>query len=955
MHTQFSASFQNIKKKHSDNKNETNMRKIILAFLFIFGSIFAQSGEWVSKGIGGGGAFFVPSISPFDDNEFFTVTDMSAVFRSGDGGETWETINFTQIKASTICGVQFTSDADLLYGIDGGDYPKPVYSQDGGETWTAIPEDPTNNETFYFYADETNTDRLIISNYSSMFFSNDAGNSFTEIFNTSEGGGVLVSGTFWSGDLILIGTNFGIYESTDGGATFSFISNLSLPDGEGIVSFSASEQNGTIRLYCVTLDDASVYAGVTGADYQDFRGIYKYDYGTKSNWVNISGSLPSDMKAFFASTSRENIDIVYVAGGDVSTAFPAVFKSTDSGSTWSEIFKTNNNENIYTGWSGYHGDYDWWWGEYALGFAVSRANPDVAILTDLGYVHSTTDGGATWKQNYVNPADQNPINQPTPKGKNYRGVGLENTSVWHMTWLDQNNIFAGFADIAAIRTTDGGTSWSKKYNDLNINSVYMTIYNSADNLLYAATSTVHDVHEETRLDDYMDSGDGDVRVSSDGGENWSALYDFGMPVVWIAFANDDANGMYAAVAHSVNGGIYRCDNVSGAPDVWTKLANPPRTEGHPFNIHLLNDGTIVANYSGRINPSGDFTASSGVFVSTDNGVSWQDRSSSEMLYWTKDLTIDPSDPNQNTWYASVFSGWGGPPNDLGGLYKTTDRGVSWTIILDKYRVSSCAIDPNNHERMIVASATEGLWFTENLHSKNPQFEFAEEYPFFHPTRIFFDPYAPENIWVVSFGNGIRLGNISLLPVELISFAGHFEKGKVILEWETATETNNKGFQIERRKESDKSDWERIAFVGGAGTSASRRKYSFADEEIETAKYFYRLKQIDFDGGFHYSNEIKINASVPARFELSQNYPNPFGKSASSAGITTIDFTLPQKSFVRLTLYNELGETVRVLLNEQREAGFNKFSFDASNLSSGVYFYELKTKGFSASKKMLIIN
>ena len=102
-------------------------------------------------------------------------------------------------------------------------------------------------------------------------------------------------------------------------------------------------------------------------------------------------------------------------------------------------------------------------------------------------------------------------------------------------------------------------------------------------------------------------------------------------------------------------------------------------------------------------------------------------------------------------------------------------------------------------------------------------------------------------------------------------------------------------------------------------------------------------------------EIGEEDNFPNEFVLKQNYPNPFGKSASSAGVTTIDFTLPQKSFVRLTLYNELGETVRVLLNEQREAGFNKFSFDASNLSSGVYFYELKTKGFSASKKMLIIN
>ncbi len=765
-------------------KIKIKLFKTALVILVIFSSVVlhGQTETWASKGIGAGGGLFMPAVSPHNNAEYFVPTDMGELFHTTSNGTAWETIHFNQIVPSIVAAVQFTSDPDILYAISGWDFPIAVKSTDGGATWNPLPSDPTGQEALYIFADDSQTGRLVVSNYFNIYFSNDGGNSFTQIYSTTDGSGVHIGGVFWDGNVILIGTNSGILESTDNGATFSINSNLALPPGEGISTFSAAKQNGVTRLFCVTIDQSSIYGGMSGAEFYSYKGIYKANYTSTSNWINIFTSLPANLRFYFVTTAKNNIDIAYIGGGDINTSFPVVYKTTDGGNSWSENFKTNNNENIYTGWSGYQGDKNWWYGEYALGLSVASNNPDVVLLTDLGFIHSTTDGGATWHQNYVNTQDQNPPNQPTLKGKSYHGTGIENTSVWWLTWINANEIFASFTDITGIKSSDGGESWNMDYSGLDINSVYMVLKNPSNQKHYAATSSIHDLYQETRLEDNpIDNGTGDIRVSTDNGHTWQVLHDFGMPVVWIAFAPNNPNKMYASVVNSSSGGIYKCNNVETNPNAWTKLTSPPRTEGHPFNIKILNDGTIVATYSGRI--SGNFTASSGVFISTDDGVTWQDRSHDDMKYWTKDIIIDPSDNAQNTWYVCVNSGWGGQANDLGGLYKTTDRGITWTNILDLYRVESCAINPANNNEMVVTTYNEGLWSTQNLNSTNAEFLQISSYPFFHPLRVFFDPYDQGKIWVTSFGNGLRKGSTALLTEVLL-------QTKIFLEGPYNSATNN---------------------------------------------------------------------------------------------------------------------------------------------------------------------
>jgi hypothetical protein len=189
-----------------------------------------------------------------------------------------------------------------------------------------------------------------------------------------------------------------------------------------------------------------------------------------------------------------------------------------------------------------------------------------------------------------------------------------------------------------------------------------------------------------------------------------------------------------------------------------------------------------------------------------------------------------------------------------------------------------------------------------------------------------------------------------VPVELTSFTASVISDNVILEWTTATEINNYGFEVERavlNAAAVQKDWETLGFVSGAGTTTEQRNYSYTDSKIPGGKYIYRLKQIDFNGSFEYSYEVSAAVTTIAVYALEQNYPNPFNPS------TKISFSIAEPDIVKLAIYNMLGQEVKLLLNEFRESGPHNITFDASSLPSGVYFYKLETLKFNDIKKMIL--
>ncbi len=184
------------------------------------------------------------------------------------------------------------------------------------------------------------------------------------------------------------------------------------------------------------------------------------------------------------------------------------------------------------------------------------------------------------------------------------------------------------------------------------------------------------------------------------------------------------------------------------------------------------------------------------------------------------------------------------------------------------------------------------------------------------------------------------------PVELTSFAATSNEGNVILNWATATETNNRGFDVERK--SMNSEYQKVGYVAGFGTSTEPKSYSFADNNINAGNYTYRLKQIDFNGSYSYSNEVNVKVTSPLQYSLEQNYPNPFNPN------TTIKYSMPEDGFVKLKVYNLLGEEIISLVNNEQKAGRYEVVFDASRFASGVYYYRLETSKYTSIKKMILL-
>jgi len=217
------------------------------------------------------------------------------------------------------------------------------------------------------------------------------------------------------------------------------------------------------------------------------------------------------------------------------------------------------------------------------------------------------------------------------------------------------------------------------------------------------------------------------------------------------------------------------------------------------------------------------------------------------------------------------------------------------------------------------------------------------------------------IFVLSGNNGIGAYYAPglALPVELSSFTAVNVNGEVVLKWQTATETNNMGFEIERCKMSNKKsqkEWGRIGFVEGKGTTTETQSYSYTDKLTNNGKFIYRLKQIDYDGTFAYSSEVEVEVNAPNVFALEQNYPNPFNPS------TKIKYSLPgndgsetnSSQLVTLLIYDILGNEVATLVNEEQTAGSYEIEFNASDYPSGIYFYQLNAGEFVATKKMILL-
>jgi hypothetical protein len=471
--------------------------------------------------------------------------------------------------------------------------------------------------------------------------------------------------------------------------------------------------------------------------------------------------------------------------------------------------------------------------------------------------------------------------------------GFNNPDVLSLTAYD-NKIFAGTFNNGVYISTDYGENWAQD--------------GLAQERVIALTTSGNSVCAGLSLFG--------IYKTTDEGVNWTQA----------SFQQGSVGGFWTN-ADTILAGIWQ------DPVVYTGVLMSADNGSNWFYGNL--DGLAVRAVTGSGNYifGGVVGDSDGVYRSTDYGASWQ-QSLSNVDVWS--LAANGS---------NIYAG---TSNNYDGLFISTNYGDNWTqTSLDSVNVLSISLYGNN----IIAGTGNGTGVfisTDNGASFLPWNEGMGT----DPVRALC--ISNNYIFAGTRYTGVYRRSLDeLLPVELVSFHAVIESGcKVKLDWKTETEKNNLGFEIERKDinlhSSTGNQWEKIGFVAGFGTTSESRSYSFTDNKITTGNYSYRLKQIDFDGSYKYSDEVEVTLNLPVIFSLQQNYPNPFNPA------TQIRYSIPKDGFVSLKVYNTLGQQVRELVNGIIKAGNHEVLFDASGLASGIYLYQLNAGSHIQTQKMILL-
>jgi photosystem II stability/assembly factor-like uncharacterized protein len=520
--------------------------------------------------------------------------------------------------------------------------------------------------------------------------------------------------------------------------------------------------------------------------------------------------------------------------------------------------------------------------------------------------------------------------------------------------IDENNpstIYAGGLDQGIWKTTNSGANWTQINNGLlNTQVQAMALCKNSSQVLYVGTAP--------------GANDG-VYKSTDGGASWTRV------VNGIAEPTGTL-GVQALLVHPTNPNIAYCTIFNATANAVNGIYKT--TDGGSNWFPIINGIGAIKNflalamspadpntiYAGTSFDPTTSTGPSAIYKTTDAGANWVLSSNglpTDPTEINPVRTLNVSTANPNVVIAGLFAN---TTTLLGGFYISTNAGANWVQknnglpIVQGKLIRSAAIRPlfdNQFYLGLDGTAPIGVWGTTNGGDNWFDFNGGTVLNSYTIRGLVFDPTGNHTLYAGRASATVNLGGVyeytfSFIPVELVSFSAEVFGGNVSLSWITATELNNYGFQVERRN-AESGEWLDIGFVNGSGTSTEIRYYSFTDNSVPAGKYFYRLKQMDFDGSFEYSKEIEVTILLVSGFALNQNYPNPFNPS------TRISFTIPASGYTTLKVYDLLGNEVAAIIDGELSQGSYEVNFNSSGFSSGVYFYTLTSGEFSKTMKMIL--
>jgi len=347
--------------------------------------------------------------------------------------------------------------------------------------------------------------------------------------------------------------------------------------------------------------------------------------------------------------------------------------------------------------------------------------------------------------------------------------------------------------------------------------------------------------------------------------------------------------------------------------LWNITSTPALPKWEATNLSFHSSPTSFTD-----SKTGNYSSNATVTMSLKNAIDLSANEHPRLSFWTK---------------FDIESGW-----DYGQVEVSTNNGASFVPLTGSYTtLGSGSFQPNGEP---LYDGIQTNWVNEimdltnyNTSQVKLKFELKTD------GSMVQDGWFVDDISVVVYG---------IVPVELSSFNAIAQEDNVMLSWITSTETNNMGFDIERREIKSNSSWQKLGFVNGNGTTTEKSSYSYIDKNPFDGKSYYRLKQIDFDGSSKIYNAVEVDYVTVKEYSLSQNYPNPFNPS------TEIIYTLAKSGNITLKVYNLLGSEVATLVNGFMESGKHSAKFNAKDFTSGVYFYTIKADNFTSTRKMMLM-